>query len=246
MRHIQVVTSLPNRARLLGVSIVAGLAIVTLVRAHVTLLLAAAVMVYLFFAFQLPKRRGGRRLWLLALGLLVVFGGLVYGARYLGADGLGGLEDVRIAESGRTSEGGSTIATRPIRTPLDIPLGVYTLLFRPTLWEFFSLITFAQALESALLAVLLVWIVRQGRRRRQHRRTGFDAVQVRAIRMFGWAYTAAFIYTFSGIAYNLGLISRQRAQLWMPLLLVLAAALVRTDRRAPSVDRAADAAGVTR
>jgi glutathione S-transferase len=92
----------------------------------------------------------------------------------------------------------------------------------------------AQALESTLLAVLLVWIVRQGRRRRQHRRTGFDAVQVRAIRMFGWAYTAAFIYTFSGIAYNLGLISRQRAQLWMPLLLVLAAALVRTDRRAPS------------
>jgi hypothetical protein len=215
------------------IGIATGLGIITIVRAHVTLLVAAAVYVYLFFAFQLPQRRGGQRAWLIVLGSMVVVGGLVFGVRYLGAEGLGGLEDVRIDVSTRSEPGGSTIQSRPIRSPMDVPIGVFTMLFRPTLLEFFSFITFIQAVETTAFAVLLLWILNQGSRRLRNLRLGADAIQLRAIRWFGWFYTASFIYSFSGVSYNLGLISRQRAQLWMPLLLVLAASLVsvRNDRR---------------
>lgn len=220
------------------VGIVAGLAIITIVRAHVTLLLAAAVYVYLFFAFQLPQRRGGRRAWLLVLGSIVVVGGLLFGVRYLGADGLGGLEDVRIEVSARSEAGGSTIESRPIRSPIDLPLAIFTMMFRPTLLEFFSVITFAQAVETTASGLLVLWILTQSRRRMRNPRTGANAIQLRAIRWFGWFYASSFVYAFSG-SYNLGLISRQRAQLWMPLLLVLAASLVSARRTAPVPVRSA-------
>jgi len=215
------------------IGIAAGLGIITIVRAHVTLLVAAAVYVYLFFAFQLPQRRGGRRAWLIVLGSMVVVGGLLFGVRYLGAEGFGGLEDVRLDASSRSEPGGSTIPSRPIRTPIDVPIGVFTMMFRPTLLEFFSLITFLQAVETTASAGLLLWLLSQGRRRLQSPRFGADAIQLRAIRRFGWFYTASFIYSFSGVSYNLGLISRQRAQLWMPLLLVLAASLVSARKGGP-------------
>ena len=78
---------------------------------------------------------------------------------------------------------------------------------------------------------LLLWLITQRGRRRREMLTGADAVQLRAIRWFGWFYSASFIYAWSGVSYNLGLISRQRTHVWMPLLLVLATSLASTRRQ---------------
>ena len=103
------------------------------------------------------------------------------------------------------------------------------MILRPTLFEAYNLVTFAQAVESTLLTVALLWLLAQGRRRARNPRRGADALQIRAIRAFGLAYTSGFIFAFS-ITYNLGLVSRQRAQMWLPAMLLLATALVHVVR----------------
>jgi hypothetical protein len=223
--------------------IVVGLATITLVRAHVTLLLAAAVYVYLLVAFRLPARRGGRRAGLVALGSIMVVASLVLGATYLGSDGLGGIEDSRVQLADRTEEGGSTVVSRPVLSPLDVAPAVAVMLLRPFPWEAFSALTLAQAVEGVLVAIIAFWALLQGRQRRRHPRSGANAVQVRALRWFALTYTAGFIYAFSAVAYNLGLVSRQRSQLWFVLLLALAVSLV-SRRRTPTIPaspRATDA-----
>lgn len=219
------------------IGIIVGLATIAVVRAHVTLLLAAAVYAYFVLAYRLPSRRGGRRSWLVLLGSLVVVASLVLGASYLGSDGLGGLEESRVALGDRTAPGGSTITSRPIRSPIDVLPAVAVLLLRPYPWEAFSAITLAQAIEGMLLAAIIIWVMRQRGRRRRNPRSGADAVQVRALRWFAIIYTAAFIYSFSAVAYNLGGVSRSRSQLWFVLLLALAVSLVsrRQQRRTRSL-----------
>ena len=93
------------------VGIGAGLAVIAVVRAHIALVLAAGIYVYLFSAFTLPYRRGGRRPWTLLAGALVVVTGLSFGARYLGGEGLADLEDARMVVAGRAPEGGSGVQT---------------------------------------------------------------------------------------------------------------------------------------
>jgi len=219
------------------IGIVVGLAVIALVRAHVTLLLAAAVYVYIVLAFRLPARRGGGRAWLVALGSIVVVGSLLLGTSYLGSDGLGGLEDSRVAIGDRTAEGGSTVVARPIRSPLDVPAAVSVMLFRPFPWEAFSVLTLAQALEGVLLAAVVLWTFRQTSRRHRNPRFGADAAQLRALRWLAITYTGGFTYSFSAVAYNLGLVSRQRSQLWFMLLIALAVSLVSRERGRASLGR---------
>jgi hypothetical protein len=206
--------------------IVAGLALITVVRAHVTLLLAAAVYVYLLVAFRLPARRGGRRPILIVLSSAVVAGSLVLGVNYLGSDGLGGLEDSRVQLAERSQAGGSTIPTRPIRSPSDVAPAVANLLLRPFPWEAFNALAAAQAAESVVVVVFALGTLLRSRRKRRQTYAQGDDLQVRALRWFTLTYSAGFIYAFSAVAYNLGLISRQRSQIWFVLLLAFALANV--------------------
>lgn len=213
-----------------GTQIIVGLAIIASVRAHISLLLGAAVVAYLLLAFALPRRRGGKRVTVLIAGGAAFAVSLVAAAAYLGTDAtLAGLEERRVQLSGVADPGGSNIEPAPIRSPLDIPAALTNVILRPTLFEAYNLVTFAQAVESTLLTVALLWLVAQGRRRARNPRRGADALQIRAIRAFGLAYTSGFIFAFS-ITYNLGLVSRQRAQMWLPAMLLLATALVRVVR----------------
>jgi hypothetical protein len=224
------------------VGIGAGLAVIAIVRAHIALVLAAGIYVYLFSAFTLPYRRGGRRPWTLLAGALVVVTGLSFGARYLGGEGFTDLEDARMTVAGRAPEGGSGVQTRPITSPADVPQATFTLMFRPTLFETFNLVTVLQAIESTLLAAFLVWLAAQGRRRRRRPRWGADRIKIRALRLFTVAYAGAFIFSMSAVAYNLGLVSRQRIQMLLPLLLLYAATMVHV-RRGPGPAVSASAAG---
>lgn len=213
--------------------IILGLSIIALVRAHVTLLLASAVLVHLIVAYRLPYVRGGRRLGLLAIATVVTLSSVALGAQYLGAEEIGGLPEERIALAQRTAEGGSTVVSRPIRSPIDVPPAILTLVFRPFPWEAFSVLTVAQSLEGLVLLVTLTSLLLRRRRGRLIAVTGAAAVRVKAIRWAAVTYLAGFLYAFSSVAYNLGLVSRQRTQVWFPLLLLLSTTFV-SVRRSPS------------
>lgn len=213
--------------------IILGLSIIALVRAHVTLLLASAVLVHLIVAYRLPYVRGGRRVGLLAIATAVTVSSVVLGAQYLGADDLAGLPDERLALAQRTAEGGSTVISRPIRSPIDIPAAVLTLVFRPFPWEAFNVLTAAQSIEGLVTLLVLTGLLLRRLLGRRVTVTGAAAVRIKAIRWAAVTYIAGFLYAFSSIAYNLGLVSRQRTQLWFPLLLLLATTFV-SVRRSPS------------
>lgn len=226
-----------DRATPSAAGIIIGLSVIALVRAHVTLLLASAVLVHLIVAYRLPYVHGGRRLGLLAITTVVTVSSVALGAQYLGADEIAGLPEERLALAERTAEGGSTVASRPIRSPIDIPPAVLTLVIRPFPWEAFSVLTASQSLEGVLLVLVVASLLlrRRGRRRRGRlvTVTGAAATRVRAIRLATVTYLGGFLYAFSSVAYNLGLVSRQRTQLWFPLLLLLGTTFV-SVRKSPA------------
>lgn len=214
-----------------------GLVLITLVRAHIALLLSAAVVVYQVMIIALPRRRGGGRVLPLVAGGALLAASLLAAASYLGTDAdLEGLESRRIALSAISSPGGSTIEPVPIRSPLDVPAAVSNVVLRPFPWEAYNLTTTAQAVESVAIVGGTAWLATQGRRRRRNARRGADALQLRALRLFGVTYVSGFVFAFS-ITYNLGLISRQRAQLWLPAAVLVATAFVRAGRGGPASPR---------
>lgn len=231
-----VIGALIRRGRAPNLLLIAiGLSTIALVRAHVALLAAAAVVVFLSLILVLPREQGGRRaLPLLGSGLLFA-AALVVAAAYLGTDTtLGDFEARRLELAGLSDPGGSNITPVPITRPDQVAPAVSNVLVRPYLWEASSSTAFAQALENVVALVLVFSLITQAHRRRRNPRTGSDALRVRAIRAFGTLYTVGFVFAFS-ITYNLGLISRQRAQLWLPLGCLLATGFVHIQRTAPRI-----------
>ena len=126
-----------------------------------------------------------------------------------------------------TATGGSQMATRPVRTPLDLPIALVGVTYRPFLFEARSLPSVVSALEGTVLLLLTLgaarWIWRVGPVAVRH---PFDA--------FCAAYVLAFVFAFSNIG-NAGILARQRVQMLPVLaLLVAAAAASRPKAVAPS------------
>lgn len=129
-----------------------------------------------------------------------------------GGEGDGGIESALARTKGQTSTGGSEFRPPAVSTPLDLPEGIVTVLFRPFPWEARNVNGLIAAAEGALLLGLMF----TGRRR-----------------LLGWAraalrrpylvYTATFaivfVVAFSYIG-NFGILARQRTQM-MPLALTM-------------------------
>jgi len=205
----------------------AGLAggyLVSVIRPH----LLAIVLVGLG-ASLLVRRAPGRSsrgavavrilLALLMIPLLFVALGRLDAAFGDGTSELSLQEALQSTES-RTAIGGSAFEAQPVRTPLDLPVATFSVIFRPFLWEVSSLPVLVSAIEGTALLGLAVassaWLWRIGPAAYRHPFAAFCV-----------GYCLAFVFAFSNIA-NAGILARQRVQMLPVLMLVVAAAWERT------------------
>ena len=168
-----------------------------------------------------PRRQGRRAvaLKIVASVILVVLSVqlLSQTTEFLKNSGLepeDGVGSVLAETSRRTSEGGSSFATSSSITPLSLPVGVVTILFRPFLFEAHNTQVAVTALESTMLLLLTV-------RRRRGVWEALRHPRRRPYVAFVMAYTAMFAVAFSSFG-NFGILARERVQL-LPFFLVLLA-----------------------
>ncbi|MGH8924756.1 MAG: hypothetical protein ACRDWA_09010 [Acidimicrobiia bacterium] len=206
-----------------GVVFAVGLAGIGLVRAHISLLLAGALLVVLVLARppRVPAATAKRLVMLLVAGGVLAMA-LVATSQRFGLDLSAGISADLVSEeldpfldeiSDRTDRGGSAVSGGAIASVTDIPEATLRVLFSPLPWETSSAQTLAASFEgAALLALILIrspWIISNLFRR----------IRALPFALFSLAFTAAFVYGFSAIL-NLGILSRQRSQV-MPFLLAL-------------------------
>jgi hypothetical protein len=121
----------------------------------------------------------------------------------------------------RTEIGGSAFKTRPVRTPVDLPAAIVTVLYRPFPFEAHNVPALIASSEGVLLLVLTVksgrWIWRVG-----------PAMYRNQFAAFCGVYVLGFVVAFSNIG-NAGILSRQRTQMF-PLLLLVACAAKEHER----------------
>ena len=115
----------------------------------------------------------------------------------------------------RTEIGGSAFKTHAVRTPLDLPAAIVTVLYRPFPFEARDVPALLASAEGALLMGLTIgasrWIWRV-----------FPAMYRNQFAAFCGVFVLGFVIAFSNIG-NAGILSRQRVQM-TPLLLLLACA----------------------
>jgi hypothetical protein len=220
-----------------------GLGLSYMIRPHVGVVVIGALAVaYLF------RRRPGRAPVLGPVGRFVTVA-LLVGAMAFGlgqvvdellpataeqpTDVVSGVGEILDRAEQGTDEGGSEIDRPSPNNPLEYPGAVFSVLFRPTLFEVQSAGTAIAAMETAVLLVLLI----VGRRRV---RTSLRLAFRRPYILFCLVYTGIFTFAWSAFS-NLGALARQRVQVW-PLVLILLAAPVVSSRsstpRPPALDRA--------
>lgn len=200
-------------------ALVVGLAAVTAVRPHMAVLVAVALSLA-WLRRRRPAGRAPARPVLQAAGLAVLLAGSLFvlgqAERFFGVEGQGvaAAEDVFDETVSRTSQQGSAFDAPAVRSPVDVPLAVVTVLFRPLPFEAHNPQALLAALEgTALLGLFVVSARRLGRLPRQAWRTPYL--------LFATVYSLLFIIAFSNIG-NFGILTRQRVQLLPLALLVLA------------------------
>lgn len=194
-----------------------GLVGTAMVRPHIT----ALVMVSLFFAYLLRRRRwhdsktGPFGKWI-GIAVMLAGGAFMLGqvATFFKVDEIDSSSVDTVLESTQeqSEQGGSEF--EPVRptSPSRYPMAVVTVLFRPFPWEAGNAQTALAALEGFVLVVMcaISW-------RRLVRVPGF-IFRVPFL-SFCLAYSAMFIFAFSSIG-NFGILTRQRTQVF-PIVLVL-------------------------
>jgi hypothetical protein len=212
----------------------AGLGATSLVRPHVTALLATAIAAGLVLRRSLRQTSILAPIWrvivtLVAVGVTVMLATLA--ASFLNVEGLSGeaLSSATDRAEGATSQGGSEFDAVAVTSPLEFPWALVTVLFRPFLFEVNSAQMLLASLESVFLIVLAVRAIPRLR--------GLGArLRVQSYLIVCLVYTALFVYAFSYIG-NFGLLARQRVQVLPFLLVFLALPLVR-GREEPQPDEA--------
>ena len=192
-----------------------GLLLAAAVRPHVAALIVAAIV----FALFLTRQRIGNSGWfarLIALGIAVTVLSFVAltAATNLSVDTSSEGLDIFLEETERrTAQGGAAVTGSPVSSPLDLPEATLRVLFRPFPYEAGNPAALVSSLESLLLMILLIGrlpvIIRNLARIRFH-----------PYMLFVVLYTVGFVIAFSAI-FNLGILTRQRVQLWPFLLAAL-------------------------
>lgn len=207
--------------------LILGLVSTGLVRPHITITVVASLGVaYLFtgakrqgFGAPLAKASG-------LVALLVVFTLTLSSveSKFKLEEGEG-VRDVLTETQAQTSDDGSEFDAVAARSPLDIPLAAFSVLFRPLPYEARNLQTLATSLEGALLLVLFV---------RNWRRLANVVPRRRAPYLaFVATYSLLFVIAFSNFG-NFGLLARQRVQLYPFVLVLLVVARPRPPDPAPA------------
>jgi hypothetical protein len=190
-----------------------------IVRPHLLALVTLAAAVAYFVG-----RVGGskatsvltRPIGLLAMALLVVFT-VTAGAKFLGIEKLSveSVQDELDQETARSSKGGSAFDNGGNSlSPISVPKGVVTVLFRPFIWESHSGLQILASLESTVVIGLIVF-------RFDSIRTAFRQSRRWPFILYCLILLLLYSMTFSAFA-NFGLLNRQRS-LVLPALYALIA-----------------------
>ena len=216
-------TSYLLRQRLLvGLAVgAAGGWLLWVVRPHllalVTVAAGCAVLVGRVRAGEQQAYGGLRRpIGIIAMALLVVFT-VGQGAEFLGIEDLSisSIEAELDEQTERSAQGGSEFDNGGNSlNPLNLPRGAVTVLLRPFPWETDSSLQLISALESMLLAVLIV-------ARLSSLKAALLGARAMPFLLYCWVLTVLYAATFSSFA-NFGLLVRQRS-LVLPALFVLLA-----------------------
>lgn len=195
-----------------------GLALATVVRPHVAMLLLGSVFVAMVIA-RGPKLAGSR-------GRRLVFVGVISAVLLVGAPRAAQLIDVELSSDGiedlierqqsQTAQGGSLVQGSAVRSLGQMPGAMIRVLFRPLPNEARSVEMLLTGLEGMALILLTIAVLPRMIRRLK---TGFRNPWV----VTSVVYTIGFIIAFSTVL-NLGILARQRAQV-LPLFLALIIAL---------------------
>ncbi len=195
-----------------------GLALATGVRPHLATLMAASVLL----ALLLARRTEGRSGW---LGRLVIASIVVLGLTWVAstaAENLHldpsteGLEQFAEGVQSRTTTGGSSVEGNPVRSPFDLPEATLRVLLRPLPHEASNLAMLLSAAETMVLLGIVLW-------RLPYMWRAVWGIRRAPYVLFSAFYTVGFVVAFSAI-FNLGILVRQRVQLW-PLLFVVVVGL---------------------
>lgn len=205
--------------------ILLGFVAVAMVRPHVAMVLLAGLLIGLFA--RRAHTRGRTATHAVLLVVVVVGSMWVAGASadLFGLDSLDGISDVSAAldfAQERTSQDEARFVAARVSSAADYPWAAVTVLFRPFPWEAPNVPAMISALESAVLALLLV-----------HAIPGFLAQGKQLVQrgqlLFAVAFVSVFIFLFSSIG-NFGILSRQRAQV-IPFVLLIVAFGLGAERR---------------
>lgn len=201
----------------------AGLLLAASIRPHVAALFFAAASVALLVG-RAPSIKGGQ---FLRIALLIVMAiGLSLAAVRLSASynvGLTteGFEGFASEVQRRTQQGGSQVQGEPVSSLADIPEASLRVLYRPLLHEADSIQVLLSAVEGTfLLGITALAFPRILSNLWAGRRHQYVAMAL--------AYTFGFVIAFSSF-FNLGIIARQRVQVFPLLLAWLIALTLRKD-----------------
>ena len=217
-----------SRDRLQGfVPLALGLLGVIWIRPHV----AAILIIALIMGFLVPRvGRGTARHAILVIGLLIV-GGFAWFLlprlmTYLQIEGLSP-EGVLIflqQQQSLTLSGGSAFQSVDISNPLNFPMAMVTVLFRPFPWEAHNLLALIQSLEGVIAMSFVLWRVKS------LGRTLVASISNSYIR-FILIYIVAFVVTFSSVQ-NFGTLARWRTMM-LPFFFILVAYAPSDIRKLP-------------
>lgn len=195
--------------------LLAGMVGSGLVRPHITITMVVSLgMAYLITG---AKRSGFGAPFAKVAGLLVlvvIFGVVLTSveAKFKLDEG-GGLEEVLNQTQVQTSQDGSEFKSVAARSPVDVPMAAFSVLFRPLPVEARNVQSLLASLEGAVLLFLFI----------KHWRYLGNLVPRRSAPYltFVSTYSLLFIIAFSNFG-NFGILARQRVQLF-PFVLVLLA-----------------------
>ncbi|HKX76653.1 MAG TPA: hypothetical protein VJR05_14825 [Acidimicrobiia bacterium] len=192
-----------------------GIALAVLVRPHVAMLLVGSAAIAVAVGKRPQESGAARRRWVVLVILAIA---LAIGAPRaaellkveLTADGIDALLE---RQEDATAQGGSEVSGEVVRNPLQFPGAALRVLFRPLPHEANDAGTALSSIEGlALLALTIFFAPRMLK--------GLRSIRSNPYLTFSLTYTFGFVIAFSTV-FNLGILARQRAQLFPMFLAVL-------------------------
>jgi len=205
--------------------IMVGVLGTAMVRPHVTIIAVGAIMTAFLLAANRSRSFAAplyKLVGTVALGAVLIFSA-VSAQRFFKIESIDSIAETQVRVQDRT-EKGSTFDAPSVTSPAQLPLAIFTVLFRPLPFEAGNPMAFATSLEGAGLLALFVLKAPRLRNLIPRRKAPFVT--------FAAVYSILFAVAFSNIS-NFGILARQRVQLFPLVLVALAVPTVRKRRRGP-------------